>query len=615
MDTQLSTNIKKARTSRILDGPEASTIRPGSAGADGSDRRRHDFRIVEDRDRKDDAVSNLTFGNQDALTLDDIPRIVAAEQAKEQRPNAYRHARNQLVGGQEKVKFFTGHKREASGGNDLDITGDALPQRTKKYFSELSALEYFIVRHVAVLSMEPLLEGYYNLEELLNLIETKKPTFWGKFGKAFAKNDKAKGGKKKGVFGAPLDFLVERDGVESTLGVGPGALRVPSLIDDAVCAMKQMDMSVEGVFRKNGNIKGLRDLSEKLDSKEVDVDLSRESPVQVAALLKKFLRELPDPLLTYKLYRLFITSQSSYFSMKFSRIFRANDRSEINNEEKRRRVLHLACCLLPKSHRDSMEILFSFLNWAASFSQVDEESGSKMDTHNLATVIAPNILREKTNVVGMDDSSFLAIEAVHSLIDFNDEMCEVSSTHSAQSLKISKLTITWQVPEDLQSILNDSTLFTNSSEITTKEILKRYGDIGRSPAIHSNPIAESADSPAYPPMTTGANNSSPPTARAAAPVITHVDTDPYQNAAWPKETTARHVPGPGVSHPSNGSNNTPPQPYQSDWANPRSAYHRRGGSSESQASNRSASSNAHGQKHSGWGKPGPPGGVGVMGAS
>ena len=92
-------------------------------------------------------------------------------------------------------------------------------------------------------------------------------------------------------------------------------------------------------------------------------------------------------------------------------------------------MLHLTCCLLPKSHRDSLEILFSFLVWASSFSQVDEESGSKMDTHNLATVIAPNILKESSAaVVGMDDSSFLAIEAVNYLIEYNDQMCEVISS-------------------------------------------------------------------------------------------------------------------------------------------------------------------------------------------
>ena len=319
MDTQLSSNLKTARASKILDGPEARTTRPGSAGPDGSERKTNGLRIEEDKPTRTETLSSLTFGNVDALTLDDIPRIVAAEQAKEQRPNAYKHAGQSLVGsGGRQPKLLSAHSRNVSGGNDLDIPGgDAVPQRTKRYFSELSALEYFIVRHVAVLSMEPLLEGHYNLEDLLNLIETRKPTFWGIFGKAFAKNDKQtfernekpKGGKKKGVFGVPLDVLVERDGVESTHGVGPGALRVPGLIDDAISAMRSMDMSVEGVFRKNGNIKGLRDLAEKLDSK-TDVDLSRESPVQVAALLKKFLRELPDPLMTYKLHRLFITSQS-----------------------------------------------------------------------------------------------------------------------------------------------------------------------------------------------------------------------------------------------------------------------------------------------------------------
>lgn len=317
MDTHLSTTLKKFRTSRIIDGPEGRSTRPGSAGADGSTQDNQGFHIIEDRDGNGDGTSDLTFGNQDALTLDDIPRIVAAEQAKEQRPNAYKHARNQLVGGSggRPPRLVSGHQRGVSDGNGLDnAAGHLSAQRNKRYFSELSALEYFIVRHVAVLSMEPLLQGHYNLEELLGLIETRKPTFWGKFGKAF-KNDRPKLGKKKGVFGVSLDTLVERDGVESTYGVGPGALRVPGIIDDAITAMRQMDMSVEGVFRKNGNIRGLKDLTERIDAKEVEVDLAKENPVQVAALLKKFLRELPDPLLTYKLYRLFITSQSTSIIM------------------------------------------------------------------------------------------------------------------------------------------------------------------------------------------------------------------------------------------------------------------------------------------------------------
>jgi len=405
----LSTTFRKPRASRILDGPTG--VSPGSAGADGYDaRNRGGFQIVEERDVDGKMRPELTFGNQDGLTLDDIPRIVAAEQAKEQRPNAYRHAGTNLIGHRgDAPRLINGHLRGPSGGNDL-LVGDPNAPRPKRYFSELSALEYFIVRHVAVLSMQPLLEGDFTLEELLGLIETRKPTFWGKVSRALRNDGKT---KKKGIFGVPLEVLVEREGAESTNGVGPGALRVPALVDDAVSAMKQMDMSVEGVFRKNGNIKRLRESAELIDANQTP-DLNRENPVQIAALLKKFLREMPDPLLTFKLHKLFIISQ------------------KIDDGERRRRVLHLTCCLMPKSHRDTMEVLFAFLKWAASFSQVDEESGSKMDIHNLSTVMAPNILyaKEKTPnaknpQVPQVDDSFLAIEAVNTLIEYNENFCQV----------------------------------------------------------------------------------------------------------------------------------------------------------------------------------------------
>jgi hypothetical protein len=412
MDKHLSQTIKQARRSRIMDGPEGRSVREGSAGDDVMNTRDLPPHIIEEGGRDGEPRHDLFFGHQDALTLDDIPRIVAAEQAKEQRPNAYKHARHDPFRTSiTEPKLHNGHQRVTSGGNQLDnsaAAGEPSPQRggNKKYFSELSALEYFIVRHVAVLSMQPLLEGHFTLEELLGLIESRKSTFWNKLGKAFQK-DSVKGGKKKGVFGVPLEVIIERDGADSTDGVGPGSLRIPALVDDAITSMRKMDLSVEGVFRKNGNIKRLNETVATIDKEGTDaIDLSKENVVQVAALLKRYLRELPDPLLTFKLHRLIITSQ------------------RIQDEEKRQRVLHLTCCLLPKSHRDCLEVLFSFLNWVASFHQVDEENGSKMDTHNLATVIAPNILFTNTKNPGMDDS-FLAIEAVHTLIECNEQMCEV----------------------------------------------------------------------------------------------------------------------------------------------------------------------------------------------
>lgn len=576
MDKHLSSTIKKARTSRIMDGPEGRSARPGSAGADGSDQRDNNFQIVEEGGANGESRTELVFGHQDALTLDDIPRIVAAEQAKEQRPNAYKHARHDPFRTSiTEPKLLNGHQRNFSSDHAQSGMGEPMHQRRegKKYFSELSALEYFIVRHVAVIAMQPMLEGHFTMEELLNLIETRKPTFWNKMGKAF-KNENKKSAKKKGVFGVPLDVIIDRDGADSTDGIGPGALRIPAIVDDSIATMRKMDLSVEGVFRKNGNIKRLHETTAAIDKDGCDaVDLGKENVVQVAALLKKYLRELPDPLLTFKLHRLFIASQ------------------KIADDDKRRRVLHLTCCLLPKAHRDCLEILCSFFNWVASFHQIDEESGSKMDTHNLATVIAPNILF--TNAKMPVDDNFLAIEVVHTLIECNEQMCEVGYLFPAQK-KDANIS---QVPEDLQSILNDPSLFQKESDITTKEILKRYGDIGS----NNGPRHTVETSEGGPPGHKDGGG------RALAPMFTRVDTDSSQTHAWQKESSARHVGDPAYASPQN--QNTPPQPQWpqgQDLEHPAAYRERHGGTPDSQ-------SDARHHRNSGWGRPAN-GSVGIAGA-
>jgi hypothetical protein len=396
-----------------MDGPESSSARPGSSGGGpGEGGFNKGFHIVEERGQIDE--EEIMLPNQDAITLDDIPRIIAAEQAREQR--SYPPQRQELFRSPATEPQFgvgepaggNGHQRSLSDGKGTEprSLGGPSALRSRRYFSELSGLEYFIVRHLAVLTMHPMVESEFTLEELLGFIENKKPVnFWKNIGKAF-KNDGRKNVKKKGVFGVPLEVIIERDGAESTDGVGPGTLRIPAVVDDIISSMKQMDLSVEGVFRKNGNIKKLGEIVEKLD-KEEEVDFSSTHVVQVAALLKRYLRELPDPLMTHKLYRLWLAA------------------AKIQDEQKMRHCLHLTCCLLPKANRDCLEILFCFLKWVGSFHQVDDESGSKMDIKNLATVIAPNVLFDRNKLSSLDSDPMFAIEAVEMLIANIGEMCLV----------------------------------------------------------------------------------------------------------------------------------------------------------------------------------------------
>lgn len=76
--------------------------------------------------------------------------------------------------------------------------------------------------------------------------------------------------------------------------------------------------------------------------------------------------------------------------------------------------------------------------------------------------------------------------------------------------------------------MNDPVLFNNTSDITTKEILKRYGDISASGGVrHTVETTEG----------TGHRDGN---GRPLAPVVTRVDVDPANNA-WQKESSVRHV--------------------------------------------------------------------------
>lgn len=121
----------------------------------------------------------------------------------------------------------------------------------------------------------------------------------------------------------------------------------------------------------------------------------------------------------------------------------------MDDEAGRLRALHLVTCLLPKAHRDSVEVLFVFLKWVASFSHVDEETGSKMDLQNLATVITPNILYARSKDPSRDES-FLAIRAVHELLEHQDEI--------------------FQVPVEITAIMQDHELLSaNPTELNSKD--------------------------------------------------------------------------------------------------------------------------------------------------
>lgn len=435
---------------------------------------------------KDEPVSLMASGNnhlnrtsdllknEKSLTLDDIPRIVAAEQARDQRPNAFKH-HNSLYQRQKPIERFVpnnsnnmaagakpGHNMESGFNPNAGINqnangvngnvngadaGSGAATRHLKYYSELDKSEHFILRHIAIEAFHQLLQQKVNKLDLLPLIQTRKsPSFWDKlkFGGNSHNSNNQNPGNKEGVFGVDLQELTKKYGIDSDLGVGPSKLRIPIVIDDIINSLKTKDMSVEGIFRLNGNIKKLRELTEQINGNPLkSPDFSNQTAVQLAALMKKWLRDLPNPLLTFNLYDLWIESQRQA------------------NPIIKKRLIKLIYCMLPRSHRDLVEVLLYFFNWVASFAEIDEETGSKMDIHNLATVISPNILYAKQDSDQINQSGeayFLAIEVVNQLIETHEELS--------------------YIPNDLMEFY-EKCQFTKADNISTKEIMNKIDKVSK----------------------------------------------------------------------------------------------------------------------------------------
>lgn len=145
-------------------------------------------------------------------------------------------------------------------------------------------------------------------------------------------------------------------------------------------------------------------------------------------------------------------------------------------------------------------------------------------------------------------------------------------------------------------------------EITTKEILKRYGEIAAKTPDRRQGVARPEATDMAPLRQQDSNNSN---SRAGAPVPTRIDTDPNQAFAWQKESSVRHVQQNGSQAYPTNAHKTPPQPT-SEFANRNSPYHQRAGSSESARSQ--GTPNRHSHRPSNWNKYSPNGHIGTAGA-
>uniref|UniRef100_A0A7N6BVZ0 Rho GTPase activating protein 44 n=1 Tax=Anabas testudineus TaxID=64144 RepID=A0A7N6BVZ0_ANATE len=140
-------------------------------------------------------------------------------------------------------------------------------------------------------------------------------------------------------------------------------------IEACVTMLLECGMQEEGLFRIAPSASKLKKLKASLDCGVLDVQEYSADPHAIAGALKSYLRELPEPLMTFKLYNDWIQA------------------SNIQDQDKRLQSLLNACEKLPPANNNNFKYLIKFLSKLTEYQDVN-----KMTPGNIAIVLGPNLL-------------------------------------------------------------------------------------------------------------------------------------------------------------------------------------------------------------------------------
>ncbi|KFW84530.1 Rho GTPase-activating protein 17, partial [Manacus vitellinus] len=168
---------------------------------------------------------------------------------------------------------------------------------------------------------------------------------------------------EKPAFGTPLEEHLKRSGRE---------IAVP--IEACVMMLLETGMREEGLFRIAAGASKLKKLKAALDCSTSQLDEFYSDPHAVAGALKSYLRELPEPLMTYNLYEEWTQAAS------------------IQDQDKKLQELWRICNRLPEHYRVNFRYVY-LIKFLAKLAQNSDVN--KMTPSNIAIVLGPNLLWAK----------------------------------------------------------------------------------------------------------------------------------------------------------------------------------------------------------------------------
>ncbi|XP_041337599.1 SH3 domain-binding protein 1 [Pyrgilauda ruficollis] len=163
-------------------------------------------------------------------------------------------------------------------------------------------------------------------------------------------------------------------------------------IEACVMMLLASGMKEEGLFRLAAGASVLRKLKSSLASGSNALEEFYSDPHAVAGALKSYLRELPQPLMTFELYDEWVKVAS------------------LKDTDSRLQSLRDTCSRLPQDSYNNLRYLIKFLAKLAEHQEVN-----KMTPSNIAIVLGPNLLWSQQSTgdpMQLDLASVSSIQAV-----------------------------------------------------------------------------------------------------------------------------------------------------------------------------------------------------------
>ncbi|KAL7408310.1 hypothetical protein ABVT39_021285 [Epinephelus coioides] len=170
------------------------------------------------------------------------------------------------------------------------------------------------------------------------------------------------------LYGVPLATLLESD-----QKIKPNT-STPLFLQALLSFLEKKGVDSEGILRVPGSQSRIKQLQQNLETNFYSGQVCWDdvSPNDAAALLKKFIRELPAPLLTAEYLNTFSAVR------------------DITELRQKLHMLNLLILLLPEPNRNTLKALLEFLSKVVS-----REKKNRMNLWAVATIMAPNLFLHK----------------------------------------------------------------------------------------------------------------------------------------------------------------------------------------------------------------------------